>query len=215
MRHITISMICTSQHNHDILLKNTKQTWKKNVKQALYYPKHTIQEILGNKCEIHWQRHKTHTFSWRLVKKWGRIWRVCVWTRWFWKRERQTRRWIVTRFEEKWKLFETCLENDPHCAKHVIFATEISCEQVTKNPYEKIWKNIYLNIYREWKFHSRGSRVGSCEIFWVTLATGASTCEQVTKLSHEKSKIHIFENVSMSFSRLGLWLAIESREPFV
>ena len=70
-----------------------------------YQQKHTIQEIYGKKCERDWERNKIHTFSWRLVKRWRRIWRFCVWTRWFWKRERQTRRWIVTRCEGKMKSF--------------------------------------------------------------------------------------------------------------
>ena len=43
----------------------------------------------------------------KIGEEWERIWRFCVWKRWFWKRERGTRRWIVTRCEGKMKSFKT------------------------------------------------------------------------------------------------------------
>ena len=42
--------------------------------------------------------------------------------------------------------------------------------------------------------------------------TGASTCEPVAKLSYKNPKILDFWNFSKSFSRLGAWLAKESRK---
>ena len=44
-------MISTTQHNHDILLKNEKQTWK-HVKQASYYQKQQIPFNTLNKINL-------------------------------------------------------------------------------------------------------------------------------------------------------------------
>ena len=62
-----------------------------------------------------------------------------------------------------------------------------SLNQAAKNPCDKLWKN-FLSIFRDWKVHSRVSREGCRETLWVKLVTGASTCESVTKLSHENTK---------------------------
>ena len=45
-RHFTMGMICTTQHNHDILLKNEKQTWK-YVKHASFdqYQQHPFNKL--------------------------------------------------------------------------------------------------------------------------------------------------------------------------
>ena len=74
---------------------------------------------------------------------------------------------------------------------------------------------ICLTIFRDWKFHSRVSCVGSREIFWVTLATGVFTREQVAKLSRVKSKNPYFWKNSKIFSRLELWPTRKSRKPSV
>ena len=153
---------------------------------------------LGKICEIYWEWYKNHTFSRRLVTKWGRIWRVCVWTRWFWKREKRTRRWIVTRCEGKMKSFETWPEKDPQCAKHVIFATRVSHKQVTKASRQKpLWQNFekLSKCFSQLKIHPRGSREGSRKSFWVYPARNLKT--------------QIFENFSKSFSQLGHWPAKE------
>ena len=67
------------------------------------------------------------------------------------------------------------------------WAANKSLGQVAKNPYDKIWK-ICLSVFHYWKFHPRVNHKGSRETFWVTLVIGASTREQVAKLSREKSK---------------------------
>ena len=63
----------------------------------------------------------------------------------------------------------------------------MSCEQVARPS---------LNVFYDWKVHPRGSREGSRETFWVNLAIGASTHEQVTKLSREKSKNPDLKNIN-------------------
>ena len=83
--------------------------------------------------------------------------------------------------------------------------------QVTKNPCDKIWK-ICLSVFCDWKVHSQVSHKGSRKTFWVKLATGASTREPVAKLNCENPKNPKFWNFSKSFSRLGAWLARESRK---
>ena len=139
-QHIINTTHTTISPKHQIPIFKYHMHW--------YHQKHPIQEIFGKKCEIHWERNRTHTFTWKLVNKWGRKWRVCVWTRWFWKRERRTRRWIVTRCEGKWNFFETCPKKDPYCAKHAIFATKMSHEQVASNLETKIGK-ICLSVFRD------------------------------------------------------------------
>ena len=149
-----------------------------------YHQKHLIQEIVGKKCEIHWERNRTHTFTWRLVKKWGRISRVCVWTWWYWKRERLTRRWIVTRCKEKMKSFWNQSWKKTIVVQNMGFSRlKWVTNKSPETPRDKIWK-ICLSIFHNWKVHLRGS----CEAFWIHLTTGASTREQVAKLSCKKSK---------------------------
>ena len=47
---------------------------------------------------------------------------------------------------ENWKVFENCHGFKPICAKHMIFATGMSCEQVAnmsrQNPLTKFLKNL-------------------------------------------------------------------------
>ena len=52
--------------------------------------------------------------------------------------------------------------------------------QATKHLVTKIWK-IFLSVFHDWKVHPQESREGSRESFWVNLATGTSTREQVAK----------------------------------
>ena len=97
-----------------------------------YQWKHTIQEVYGKKCKIYWERSKTYTFPWRLVKRWKRIWRCCVWTRWFWKNRKKTRGWIVSRCEGKMKSFWNQSRKRPLLCKHTTFAIEPSHVQVAR-----------------------------------------------------------------------------------
>ena len=53
--------------------------------------------------------------------------------------------------------------------------------QAAKTLKDKILKN-FLSIFRDWKVYPRGSRELSRENFWVILATGPSTREQVAKI---------------------------------
>ena len=84
-----------------------------------------------------------------------------------------------------------------------------SPSQAAKNPCDKFWK-ICLNVFHNLKVHLWVSREGSREPFWVRLATGASTREQVAKLSRENAKNLDFWNFSKSFLQLRPWLARES-----
>ena len=83
-----------------------------------------------------------------------------------------------------------------------------SPSQAAKNLCYKFWK-ICLSVFLDWKVHLWVSCDGSHEPFWVRLATGASTREQVTKLSRKNAKNPKFWKFSKSFSRLGPWPARE------
>ena len=63
------------------------------------------------------------------------------------------------KFEGKLKSFK----NWPICAKHTIFATELSHKQVAKTLKTKILKN-FPSVFRDWKFYPRGSRKVSPKI---------------------------------------------------
>ena len=99
-------------------------------------------------------------------------------------------------------------KNWPICAKHASFAIGLSREQVARTLKTKILKN-FLSVFRDWKFYPWGSLEISRKNLWVPLATGTSTCEQVTDLSRKKHKNPNFEKYSKYFSRLGHWLASE------
>ena len=101
-------------------------------------------------------------------------------TRWVCKRDEQTRQWTVKVSEGK-----TVLKAQNMQFSRLKWVVNKSPDQVAKNPWDKIWK-IYLSIFRDWKVHLRGSCEGSRKTFWVHLVIGASTREQVAKLSHEK-----------------------------
>ena len=69
--------------------------------------------------------------------------------------------------------------------KHAFFATEVSRQKVSSftrqnTSSQKFWKNL-LSVFRNWKFHSWGSRELSRENLYVSLAIGPSTREQVAK----------------------------------
>ena len=59
--------------------------------------------------------------------------------------------------------------------------------QVARHRRWNFWK-ICLSVFRDWKFHPRGSHEGSRKHFCVTLTIRAFTHEQVANLSREKPK---------------------------
>ena len=67
------------------------------------------------------------------------------------------------------------------------WVTNKSPNQVTKTHVKKFWKTC-LSVFCNWKVHPQGIHEGSHGSFWVNLTNGASTREQVAKLSGEKSK---------------------------
>ena len=83
---------------------------------------------------------------------------------------------------ENWKRFKNCscfcqtrdfrdLIKSPHSRQF----------KPPKHSRTKIWKKKFLSVFRDWKVYPRVSRELSRENFWVTLATGPSTREQVAK----------------------------------
>ena len=79
---------------------------------------------------------------------------------------------------------------------------QVACKspgQAAKHLRDKILK-ICLSIFRDWKFYPRGSRERSHENFCLTLATRASTCEQVASMSRKKLKNLDFEKFSKFFA---------------
>ena len=127
-RHFTMGMICTTQHNHDILLKNEKQTWK-YVKHASFdqYQHHPFNKLnkinsthiqtthfsnLNNNSKI----KKSKVINMKCFKKNRKpIPFLEVWSRddeenWWifvrntvslWERDEWTRQWIVKMNEGK------------------------------------------------------------------------------------------------------------------
>ena len=92
---------------------------------------------------------------------------------------------------ENWKVFENCHGYNPIYAKHAIFVTGMSCEQVAKtscqNPLTKFLKNLFKCFSQlESSLVSKSWR--ETWIILCKLATRAFTHEQVAKLSHEKTK---------------------------
>ena len=82
---------------------------------------------------------------------------------------------------KNWKFFENDLIFNLICAKQVIFATGMNCEQVAKIPWQNFWK-----ICLKWLSQLRSPPASKSRIILCKLATGASTHKQVAKLSHEK-----------------------------
>ena len=67
--------------------------------------------------------------------------------------------------------FKTYLGFNLICAKHTIFTTRLTHEQVAKmsgqNPLNKILK-IFLSVFHDWEVHSRVSCEMCCESFYVS-----------------------------------------------
>ena len=88
---------------------------------------------------------------------------------------------------ENWKIFENCLRFNPICTKHMIFAIQLTHEQVAKtslqNPVTKILKILSKSFSRLVDPLVRKSQNLLCK-----LVTGASTHDQVTKMTHENGK---------------------------
>ena len=74
------------------------------------------------------------------------------------------------------------------CDFHNWIESQTSHQSKPPNTFEtKFWR-ICLSVFCDWKVHPQASHEGSRETLWVYIVTRASTCEQVTKLSFEKSK---------------------------
>ena len=234
MRHFTMGVICTTQHKQSILLKNEKQTWKTCIvgiilprptklihqtQQNFHKPYSTSYFQNLTKRQSKKSRARNRKYIEKMTKPIPFLedwWRDneenggFVRTRWVWKGEEWTRLWTVTMNEGKMKSFwktalKMTLKVQNTCFLRLEWVASKSPSQAAKNPCYKFWK-ICLSVFRDWKVHPRVSR----EPFWVKLVTGASTREQVTKLSRENAKNPDFWNFSKSFSQLEPWHAKES-----
>ena len=125
---------------------------------------------------------KTHTFFLKILR-WDNAemeFDECLGQ--FQLKEKWGRQWTIIKIRGKnWNNFKNCLWN----AKHAFFATDTSCQSVARvtrqnTSSQKIWKNL-LSVFRDWKFHSRGSHKLSHEFLYVPLVTGPFTHEQVAK----------------------------------
>ena len=134
-------------------------------------------------------RKKEHPYL--FLKRWGRIWRYCVWTRWFWKRERGIGIWIVKRCEGKWKYFETyhkktlIMQNTWFSWLNQVMNK--SPGQVAKHLRDKIFEN-FSKCFLQLEGPPASKSRREPQKFLYNLATGASTHEQVAKLSRENFK---------------------------
>ena len=105
-----------------------------------------------------------------------------------WEGDSWERRWTVTKVQGKnWKRFKNC----PYFCQTRVFRDlrESPTSRQFKPPKHsktKVWKN-FLSVFRDWKVYPRVSREMSRENLWVTLATGPSTREQVTKNDPRRS----------------------------
>ena len=137
-----------------------------------------------------------------------RTWWVC-------ERDEWTRKWTVKVNEGKLKSF---LKLSLKCKTrdfHDWYESWTSCQGKLPKTFVTKFGKICLSVFRDWKVHPRGSHEGSHECFWVNLTTGASSREQVAKLSRVKSKNPYFWKNSKIFSRLELWPTRKSWKPSV
>jgi len=82
---------------------------------------------------------------------------------------------------ENWKRFKNCsCFCQTHVFRDLIKSPHNRQFKLPKHSRTKIWK-IFLSVFRDWKVYQRVSCELSRENLWVTLATGPSTREQVTK----------------------------------
>ena len=194
---------------------NSTRNTQTNIRTSFFFKtqqKHKIQEFKDFKHKNLWENKKTHTLFLNIGEEMMKkmedfgVNTVSLWGRGMDKTMKSHKMQGKTE-----KFCENYLENNPHCAKRVFFVIGMSREQVVKNPCDKFWK-ICLSVFCDWKFHSRVSRNGSRQAFWVNLTTGASTRETVAKLSRDKPQNLGFWKISKSFPWLGAWLTRESRK---
>ena len=107
---------------------------------------------------------------------------------------------------ENWKAFENRLRFNPICAKHTIFATQLTHEQVVKmshqNPLNKILKILSKSFSWLEGLPASESRNLLCK-----LKTRASTCNQVAKMSRENDQNpEILKNILSVFRDWGIHL---------
>ena len=108
------------------------------------------------------------------------------------------------------------VKNWPICAKHAIFAIELSREQVDRGKPPntlgtKIWKT-FLSVSRDWKFYPWES----CEVRHENFLVPTRLEPPLTNKSPDWATRHIkipnFEKYSKYFSPLGHWPASESQK---
>ena len=107
---------------------------------------------------------------------------------------------------ENWKVFENRLRFNPICAKHTIFATQLTREQVVKmshqNPLNKILKILSKSFSR-----LEGLPASESQNLLCKLETRASTCNQVAKMSCENDQNpEILKNILSVFRDWGIHL---------
>ena len=177
----SISSIILSKPTKPLQANSTKITqpmFKHTYRKTQQQLKNPRNQVYNH--EILRENKKAHTFSWRLKLRW---WREMVVlernTMSLW--ERRTYKTMNSKkcSKENWKVLKIVLKAQN---KGFFDLTELqtSCQDKSPNTLKtKFLKNLSKCFSR--LVHPRGSREGSCETFWVNLATGASTREQVAK----------------------------------
>ena len=178
-------------------MKNTlwplnMKTYENNIKQDTPYPLHKERSIL-NTISIQTVTEISRKRKMRLRKQNSYLF-LMIWIRneapmkfengcTECLRKRQLRKKMNSNksSRENWKRFKNCLY---FCQTRVFCDLSESPQshqfKLPKHSKTKIWKN-FLSVLCDWKVYSRESCELSHENLWVTLTTGPSTCEQVTK----------------------------------
>ena len=108
---------------------------------------------------------------------------------------------------ENWKVFENYLEFNPICAKHVFFATRMSCEQVTRSSRQNpMWQNLknFSNCFLRLEGPLASKSWWELWSILSKLVIRASTCEPVVKWVAKILKPTKFENFLSLFHDWGL-----------
>ena len=113
---------------------------------------------------------------------------------------------------EKLKTFKNWLI----CAKHSIFVTESSHEQVARashqNTQDKNFEKMYLSVFRDWKFYLQESGEVSRENLWALSRLDLPPANKLPYWVARNIKNPNFEKYSKYFSWLGHWPVSESRK---
>ena len=167
IRHFTMGIICTTQHTQGIILKNEKQTWRACIISIILpksiKPKHQTQQKIHKPYSTSYFQIQTKTQNPRnqgletwntlrkrenqylflkiseemMMKNGGFVSEHSEFGR---RRDGQGNE-ESQYAREKWKVFENCPENSPHCAKHAFCTNRMSRKQVTKLGRQKpMWQ---------------------------------------------------------------------------